>query len=55
MFLNISQYSHEEKLVLESLFNKASGLKDCNLIKKRVQQSCFPVNIAKLSSATYFN
>ena len=55
MFLKISQYSHEKKLVLESLFNKAPGLKDCNLIKKRVQQSCFPVNIAKLSSATYFN
>ena len=33
--------------VLESLFNKVAGLKAYNLIKKRLQHSCFPVNIAK--------
>ena len=33
--------------VLESLFNKFAGLKTCNFIKKRLQQRCFPVNIAK--------
>ena len=40
--------------VLESLFNKAAdlnnkvvGLQVCNLIKKRLQYRCFPVNSAK--------
>ena len=33
--------------LLESLFNKASGLKTCNVIKKRLQHSCFPVKFAK--------
>ena len=32
---------------LESLFNKAAGLKAYNFIKKRLQLSCFPLNIAK--------
>ena len=34
-------------LVLESLFNKVTGLQTCNFIKKRLQHRCFPVNIAK--------
>ena len=33
--------------VLESLFNKLAGLKVCNIIKKRLQHSCFPVSIAE--------
>ena len=33
--------------VLESPFNKIAGLKASNFIKKRLQHSCFPVNIAK--------
>ena len=33
--------------MLESLFNKAAGLKFCNLINKRLPHRCFPVNIAK--------
>ena len=33
--------------VLESLFNKGAGIQACNFIKKRLQQKCFPVNIAK--------
>ena len=33
--------------VLESLFNKVAGLKAWNFIKKRPQDRCFPVNIAK--------
>ena len=32
---------------LESLFNKAAGLEACNVIKKRLQLWCFPLNIAK--------
>ena len=36
-----------ETPVLESLFNKAAGLKVCNFIKKRLQHRCVPVNIAK--------
>ena len=33
---------------LESLFNKFAGLEVCDFIKKRLQLSCFPLNIAKL-------
>ena len=33
--------------VLESLFNKIAGLETCDFIKKGLQHSCFPVNIAK--------
>ena len=33
--------------VSESLFNKVAGLKICNFFKKRLQDRCFPVNIAK--------
>ena len=33
--------------MLESLSNKDAGLQACNFIKKRLQQRCFPVNIAK--------
>ena len=39
--------------MLESIFNKSAGLKAYNSIKKRLQQSCFPVNIAKKTS--FFN
>ena len=35
------------KRPLESLFNKAEGLKACNFIEKILQLRCFPVNIAK--------
>ena len=42
------------KHVLESLFNKVAYLKACNLIKKRLQHGCFPVNIAKFLRNTYF-
>ena len=33
--------------MLESLFNKIAGTQASNFIKKRLQLSCFPVNIAK--------
>ena len=33
--------------MLESLFSEVAELKVCNLIKKRLQHRCFPVNIVK--------
>ena len=44
--LDNSQYPKETP-VLESLVKKVAGLKACNFIKKRHQNRCFPVNIAK--------
>ena len=46
VFLKILQYSQEIP-VLKSLFNKVAGHQVYNFIKKRLQQRCFPVNIAK--------
>ena len=40
-FLNI----HRKTPVLEPLSNKFAGLQACNLIEKRLQHRCFPVNI----------
>ena len=40
-FLNI----HRKTPVLEPLSNKFAGLQACNLIEKRLQDRCFPVNI----------
>ena len=40
--------------MLESLFNKVARLHACNLIKKRLQHSCFPLNIAKLVKTAFF-
>ena len=36
--------------MLEPLFNKVTGLKACNVIKKRLYHRCFPGNIAKFLS-----
>ena len=44
---------HKDTLVLESLFNIVAGLTACNLIKKRLQHSCFPVNIAKFPRTAF--
>ena len=38
---------HRKKPLLESLFNKITGLKACNFIKKRFRLSCFPAKSAK--------
>ena len=46
LFLKSSQYPQETP-VLGSLFKNVAGLKACNFIKKRPQNRCFPVNIAK--------
>ena len=42
-FRNIQRKTPE----LESLFNKVAGLEVWDFIKKRLQLSCFPLNIAK--------
>ena len=39
--------------VLESLFNKVTGLQTCNFTKKRLQYRRFPSNIANFKN-TYF-
>ena len=44
-FCNIQKKTIE----LESLFNMVACLKTCNFIKKRLQRSYFPMNIAKYS------
>ena len=38
---------HRKTSVLESLFSKVVSLEAWNVIKKRLQHRCFPVNIAK--------
>ena len=45
---------HRKTAALESLFNKVPVLQACNFIKKRLQQSCFPVNIAKFLRTLFF-
>ena len=39
--------SHRKTPVLESFFNKATDLRACSFIKKRLQHGCFPVKFAK--------
>ena len=39
--------------MLESLFNKVTGLKDRNFVKKRYQRRCFSVNIEKLLTSIF--
>ena len=43
---------HRKTPVLASLFNKVSGFQGCNVIKKRLQNRCFPVNIANFLRTT---
>ena len=47
VFLKISEYSQENTCIIESLFNKAAGMKACYVNKKRLEHRCFPVNIPK--------
>ena len=46
---------HRKIPVLESLFNKISGVKACNFTKKRLQHRRFPVNIAIFKSTNFEN
>ena len=41
--------------VLVSLFNKVAGLQACNVIKKRLQHRCFPVNMVKFLRTAFIN
>ena len=45
---------HRKTHVLESRFSRLPGLKACNFIKKRIQHSCFPVNIAQFLRTAIF-
>ena len=42
-----------KKPMLESLFNKAVGLKSCNFIKQKFQRRCFCVKFAKFKSTCF--
>ena len=48
---NLANYT--EKYLCQSLFfNKVTGSMDVTLLKKKLQHSCFPVNIAKFLKTT---
>ena len=40
--------------MLESISNKAAGLKVCNSINKRLQHSCLPVKLAKFLKTFFY-
>ena len=40
--------------MLEFLFNKVAGVTAATLLKKGVQQRCFPVNVAKFLRRAFF-
>ena len=42
-----------ETPVLECVFNKAVGLHPINLLKRRLQRKCFPVNFAKFIKTNF--
>ena len=46
--------SNRKTSVLESISNKAAGLKVCNSIKIRLQHSCLPVKLAKFLKTPFF-
>ena len=52
MFLKL-RIIHRKILLLVSLFNKVVGPKTWNLIKKRLQHWCFPVNFALFFKKLY--
>ena len=52
VFLNIFP-KFTAKHLCWSLFNKVAGPHTCNFIKKRLQYSCFPVNIATFLSTPF--
>ena len=50
------QYLQENSwsLLLESIFDKITALKTCNISNERPQHRCFPMNIEKLFSNSFF-
>ena len=53
MFLKILQYS-QKRLGLESLLKKVAGPEARKYIKSRLQDRCFPVNIAKFLRTAFY-
>ena len=49
---NLLKITHRKVTVLESLFSKVASFLDCNVIKKRLQDRSFFVNIAKFLRTT---
>ena len=54
LLLKILQYSQDNICVGVS-FNRVAGLYGCNVVKKRLQHSCFLVNIAKFFRTPILN
>ena len=48
---NLANYT-EKQLCQSLFFNKVTGSMDVTLLKKKLQHSCFPVNIAKFLKTT---
>ena len=53
-YCEICRNNYRKTLVLGALFNKAAGVKACNVIKKRLQHRCFAMNIAKSLRTAFY-
>ena len=53
MFLNIWQNSRENICVVVSFLNKVGGLRPATILKKRLQNRCFPMNSNKIFINTF--
>ena len=53
LFIKNSKF-HRKKLVLESLFNKVTGLRAHNFLKKGLQHKYFSSEICEIFTSTYF-
>ena len=49
----IFRHTRRKAPVLESLFNKVLDVKASSIVKKRLQRSCFPVNIKQMLRTPY--
>ena len=47
VFKKFHKFHRKKTPVLESLFNKVTGLRPCNLIKNGIRHKCFPVKLSK--------
>ena len=54
IFLKISQNSQGNTCVGVFFFNIVAGLRPTILLKKRLQDRCFPVNFVKFSRTPFF-
>ena len=53
-FKKVFHKIHRKIPALESLFNIVAAWKTCNFIKKKLRQSCFPMNFAEFFKNIYF-